>query len=141
MSVLFNYGFSPIHALLISSIFFAAILVELGYSIFAPSDSGKKRINRRMKSANSKKGVSQKGILLQLRKERGLDEDGKFLLPIKWLSRMIVQSGITIGLGRLAACYALYLVFSSLIILYLTGTPLFALSPFPLLQLRSRSCG
>lgn len=132
MSILFNYGFSPVHALLIASVFFAAILVELGYSVFAPSDSGKKRINRRMKSANHKNSLSQKGILLQLRKERGLDEDGKFLLPVKWLSRMIVQSGITIGLGRLAACYALYLVFTTLIILYLTGNPIIALVALPL---------
>ncbi len=132
MSILFNYGFSPIHALLISSVFFAAILVELGYAIFAPGDSGKKRINRRMKSADNKNKMSQKGILVQLRKERGLDQDGKFLLPVIWLNRMIVQSGLTIGLGRLAVCYLLYLVFSSLSILFMTGTLLIALGALPL---------
>lgn len=132
MSTLLNNGFSPVHALLIASVFLAVIIVELAYTVFAPSDTGRKRINRRMSSKNSGNNISQKAILLQLRKERGLDHDGRFVLSAKWLNRMIVQSGFTIGLKNLAIIYGLYFVLSSLGILYLTRSPITAIAVLPL---------
>lgn len=101
--------FSPVHIFLLASVFFAVVVVELGYLVFAPSDGGKKRINRRMSVDRGKKGLSQKSILTQLRKERGLNEDGKFIMPLKRLNRLITRSGLTLGLKKLALYYVIYL--------------------------------
>ena len=106
MTGFFENGFTPIHAMLIASCFFAVVVVELGYMVFSPGNGAKKRINRRMKAGDGKDKLSQKGILVQLRKERGMDEEGRLVLPIVWLNRVIVQAGLTIGLGKLAAYYA-----------------------------------
>lgn len=110
MSALFGNGFTPIHAMLLASVFFAVVVVELGYMVLSPNDSGKKRINRRMNADNDKNKMSQKNILIQLRKERGLDEDGRLVMPLKRLNKLIVQSGITIGLGKLWLYYGLYVL-------------------------------
>ncbi|MEM9278724.1 MAG: type II secretion system F family protein [Pseudomonadota bacterium] len=110
MSALFENGFTPIHAMLLASVFFAVVVVELGYMVFSPNDAGKKRINRRMNADNDKNKLSQKHILIQLRKERGLDEEGKLVMPMKKLNKLIVQSGLTLGLGKLAFYYILYVL-------------------------------
>ncbi|MEM7215310.1 MAG: type II secretion system F family protein [Pseudomonadota bacterium] len=112
MSAFFQNGFTPIHAMLLASVFFAVVVVELGYMVFSPNSDGKKRINRRMNAESEKDKVSQKHILIQLRKERGLDEDGKLVLPLKRLNSLIVQAGITSGLGKLALYYFIYVICS-----------------------------
>ena len=56
----------------------AVLFVEAAYILFATNSLNRNRINRRM--ALSEKKVSQKEILVQLRKERGLDAEGKFVL-------------------------------------------------------------
>jgi len=110
MSALFENGFTPIHAMLLASVFFAVVVVELGYMVFSPNRDGKKRINRRMNADNLKNKLSQKQILIQLRKERGLDEHGNLMMPFfKRINRLIVQSGVTLGMGRLAFYYFIYL--------------------------------
>ena len=120
MSGLFENGFTPVHAMILASMFLAFVVVELGYMVFSPGNGAKKRINRRMKVSDGKDKISQKGILLQLRKERGLDENGKMVLPILWLNRLIVQSGLSIGLGRFFLYYLGYVVVCALGILLFT---------------------
>ncbi|MEM9332185.1 MAG: type II secretion system F family protein [Pseudomonadota bacterium] len=110
MTALFENGFTPIHAMLLASVFFAVVVVELGYMVWSPNDTGKKRINRRMMADNEKNKLSQKHILIQLRKERGLDEEGRLVMPMKRLNKLIVQSGLTLGLGKLALYYAMYVL-------------------------------
>lgn len=110
--------FTPVHALLLASVFFAVVIVELGYMVFSPGNEGKKRINRRM-SADKDNSLSQKNILVQLRKERGLNEDGKFIMPLKRLNALITRSGITTGLSTLAMYYTFYvLVANALVLIY-----------------------
>ncbi|HEX9321100.1 MAG TPA: type II secretion system F family protein [Xanthobacteraceae bacterium] len=46
-------------------------------------------------------------MLVQLRRERGLTAGGLYGLPILSLNRLILQSGLTIGFGRLAAIIGL----------------------------------
>ena len=133
MTALFENGFTPIHALLIASCFFAFVVVEFGYMVFSPGNGAKRRINRRMKTGDGKDKLSQKGILVQLRKERGMDEEGRLVLPVVWLNRIIVQAGLTIGLGRLAAFYAIYLVFSLLSVLFFFKSLIVTLAVSPVL--------
>ncbi len=108
MSALFENGFTPIHAMLLASVFLAVVVVELGYMVLSPNSGGKKCINRRMNAENLKNKMSQKQILIQLRKERGLDENGNFILPfLTKINRLIVQSGVTLGMTRLILYYLL----------------------------------
>lgn len=134
MSGLFADGFTPVHALLMASVFFAVLVVELGYLIWAPANGGKRRINRRMDADKLKGKVSQKNILIQLRKERGLSEDGKFIMPLKWLNRLITRSGLTIGLSKLALYYVLYLFVANAFVLLYWKSLITSLIFFPLLS-------
>ncbi|MEM7067305.1 MAG: type II secretion system F family protein [Pseudomonadota bacterium] len=134
MSGLFENGLTPIHAMLLASVFFAVVIVELGYMVFAPNTEGKKRINRRMNAENDKNKISQKHILIQLRKERGLDEDGKLKMPLLGrLNRLIVQSGLTLGLGRLAFYYLLYVIASVAAVAFYWKSATTTLIAFPIL--------
>jgi len=122
--------FGMAHVFFLSIALMAFMLVEIGYSVLSPSGRNRKHINRRMKASNDD-AISQKDILIQLRKERGMDQDGNLVLRIKWLNTMIVQAGFTIGLKKAAAYYAGYLVFSLLAMLYFTHSPLMALMSLP----------
>ena len=44
----------------------------------------------------------REGMLVQLRRERGLSSDGDYRLPLVALNRLILQSGLTLGIGKLA---------------------------------------
>lgn len=109
LSTLFESGFSPVHAMLAASVFLAFVVVELGYMVISPNENNKKRINRRMSISDGKKKLSQKNILLQLRKERGLDENGMLVMPMKNLNKLILRSGLTLGLKKLSLYYVIYL--------------------------------
>jgi len=122
--------FGPIHLFYISAVLSAVLFVEAAYVLFATNSSKRNRINRRM--ALSEQKVSQKEILVQLRKERGLDEDGKFVLSAAWLNRLIVQAGITSGLGRVAAWYAGFLAFVVLFTLFLTRSVMVTAAVLPI---------
>ncbi|MDJ0612247.1 MAG: type II secretion system F family protein [Rhizobiaceae bacterium] len=110
MTAFFENGFTPLHAMILASALFAVVMVELGYMVFSSGEASKKRINRRMDAERDKGKVSQKHILTQLRKERGLNEDGSFIMPMKRLNRLITRSGLTLGLKKLGFFYLLYLI-------------------------------
>ena len=129
MSILNYFEFEAVHLFYFSLILSAVLFVEAGYILFAINDPNRKRINRRM-MVSAKDKISQKDILVQLRKERGMDGDGNLVLPVKWLNELIVQAGITVGIGRVMACWAGFFIVSSLVLLFLTRSftaPLIAL--------------
>ena len=41
-------------------------------------------------------------MLVQLRRERGLTSGGDYRLPLVALNRLILQSGLTLGIGKFA---------------------------------------
>lgn len=107
----------------------AILLAEAGYLLFAQNNNAKSRINRRMEVSSASK-KSQKDVLLQLRKERGMDEGGGMTLPLKRFNQLIVQAGFKIGLKKILAFYLLYVFTISFIIAVLTqslSSPLIAL--------------
>jgi tight adherence protein B len=78
----------------------AGLLAEAAYLLFFTSRSYRKNVNRRLKLAEN---VSDReAMLVQLRRERGLTTDGDFRLPVVSLNRLILQSGLTMGIGKLA---------------------------------------
>ena len=131
MSGLFENGFTPVHAMMLAAVFLAVIVVELGYIVMSPNENSKKRINRRMSIGDGKEKMSQKNILLQLRKERGLDENGLLIMPMKSLNKLILRSGLTLGLKKLGLYYAIYLVVMTLGIFIYWQSPTISIILFP----------
>jgi tight adherence protein B len=84
------YGFVAISAILFA---------EAAYLLLFKTASYRSRINRRLSLLSDQ--PDRIGILVQLRKERGLNQYGDFRLPIASLNQLILQSGLTVGLPRL----------------------------------------
>jgi len=123
MSALFENGITPVHVMLLASMFFACVLVELGYMVFANPQKAKQRINRRVNAQHAKDKISQKNILIQLRKERGLSEDGKMLLPLKALNRLITRADLSLTMKQIGLIYAAYVfVANAAVFLYWQST-------------------
>lgn len=121
---------SPAQVFLLSLVVSVVLFVEVAYVLVAGNSSARQRINRRMLAGQDKK-ISQKDILVQLRKERGLDADGNFVLPLAWLNRLIVQAGITGGLGRFMAGWTVFFLVSTLALGIVTRSPVLAILAVP----------
>ncbi len=85
------YGFAAISAILFG---------EGVYLLFFSAASYRSRITRRLALLNDT--PDRQSILVQLRRERGLTSAGEFKLPVVSLNRLIMQSGLSVGLSRLA---------------------------------------
>ncbi len=120
---------SPAIVFSVSIALCAIVLAEAAYLLFANGNNAKNRINRRME-VSSKKDISQKDVLVQLRKERGMDEKGGMVLPLRQFNQLIIQAGFTIGLRKFAAYYLIYVLMISFVIAVLTqsiSSPLIAM--------------
>ncbi len=102
------YGFAAASAILFG---------EGAYLLFSSAASYRKRINRRLSLLNDT--PDRQNILVQLRRERGLTAGGDFKLPVVSLNRLILQSGLSIGLSRLGifAAFGSVAVFGAIIVL------------------------
>jgi tight adherence protein B len=76
------------------------LVVEAVYLLFFSAASYRSRVNRRLRLMQD--SVDRQSILIQLRRERGLTGGGDFKLPLVYLNRLILQSGLSIGIGKLA---------------------------------------
>jgi tight adherence protein B len=87
---------------------FAAIatilFVEALYLTFFSTASYKTTINRRMRLMQTE--PNRENILVQLRRERSLTSGGDYSLTLQSLNRLVMQSGLTIGLWKFAGVVA-----------------------------------
>lgn len=72
------------------------ILAEAGYMLLSSGSETRKAVNRRMRL--KERNVNQKEVLVQLRKERGLDGEGGRFSPIVALRNLRIQSGMVMPL-------------------------------------------
>jgi tight adherence protein B len=77
----------------------AILFVEGVYLLFFTKASYRKNINRRLQLSQDKR--DRESILIELRRERGLTSEGNYKLPVVALNRLVLQSGVTIGFGKL----------------------------------------
>ncbi len=119
------------------------LAVEAIYLWCASTASYRGTVNRRLRLM--KDAPDRQSILVLLRRERGLTEDGLYGLPVHALNRLVVQSGLTIGIGRLALGVAVgaVLLFAALLWtgrspLDAAGATLVAALVLPLLVLKMR---
>lgn len=126
--------FSLAHVFMLSAVLLAVVAVEFAFTLLAPASDTRKNINRRM-TAGEEDSVSQQDILIQLRKERGMDADGNFVLPTVWLNRLIVQAGITVGLKRAGLYYGIYVFMALFCVFVFTKSLLILCGVFPIVTL------
>jgi tight adherence protein B len=88
----------------------AGLFAEAVYLLFFTSRSYRKNINRRLQLME---GVTDReAILVQLRRERGLSMGGDYRLPLVAVNRLILQSGLTLGIGKLALYVGIIAMFA-----------------------------
>ena len=90
----------------------AALALEAMYLLFYSTATYRKRINRRLELLND--GTSRANVLVQLRRERGLTNDGEFSFDIQALNQLVMQSGLSIGIGKAAsfAAFGMLVIFA-----------------------------
>ena len=79
----------------------AIFAIEAAYLIISRRVTYKQRTNSRLQGFDS--GEDGERILVELRRQRGLSKDGRFVLPVLSLNRLVLQSGLRIGMARLLA--------------------------------------
>jgi tight adherence protein B len=136
-----SFAIDPLYLIYLLVALAAALFVEAIYLLVFPSRSYRKNINRRLKLMDGQ--PDREAILVQLRRERGLSSGGDYRLPLIALNRLILQSGLTIGIDKFATytgVVALF-VFSMLMLtrgdfLEALGAGLFCCTLLPLLVLK-----
>jgi tight adherence protein B len=91
--------FNPVYLFYILIGVSAAMFAEGAYLLFYNQASYRKNINRRLKVMDAK--PDRESVLVQLRRERGLTSGGDYRLPLVNLNQLVLQSGLTLGFGRL----------------------------------------
>ena len=93
------FDFNPLYLIYLLIGVSAAMFAEGGYLLLYNKASYRKNINRRLKVMHDK--PDRESVLVQLRRERGLTSGGEYRLPLVSFNKLVLQSGLTIGFGRL----------------------------------------
>jgi tight adherence protein B len=135
------FEFSTEHVIYLFVALAAGLFVEGIYLLFFTTQSYRKNVNRRLRLMEGQPDREQ--ILVQLRRERGLSNVGDYRLPLVALNRLILQSGLSIGVGKLAiyVCVLALFAFGALMLLRenlleALGAGLFCCTLLPLLVLK-----
>jgi tight adherence protein B len=95
------FDFDEIYLIYLFAAVSAVLLFEAVYLLFFSKASYRTRVNRRLILMKDK--PDRESILVQLRRERGLTGGGDYRLPMIGLNQLVLQSGLTLGFGMLAA--------------------------------------
>jgi tight adherence protein B len=93
------FDLDPTYAVYAFAVVSAILFGEGVYLLFFSAASYRNRVNRRLALLSDT--VDRQAILVQLRKERGLTMSGDFRLPAASFNRLVVQSGVRMGLTRI----------------------------------------
>lgn len=93
------FNFDPIYLVYLLIGLSAAMFAEGVYLLFYTRSSYRQNINRRLKVADHER--NRESVLVQLRRERGLTAGGDYRLPLIKFNRLVLQSGLSVGFGRL----------------------------------------
>jgi tight adherence protein B len=95
-------GDTSLYVVYAGAALFGIILAEAAYLLVAQKTDRREAVNRRMKIAK-KDEITQRDVLMQLRKERGLDGGRFSVMSFKWLQVLRIQSGMTMALPKFLA--------------------------------------
>jgi tight adherence protein B len=99
-----SFDFDPIYLIYALVAASAALFAEGFYLLCFSGASYRQNVNRRLKLLKDQ--PDRENILVQLRKERGLTGSGNYSLSSINLNQLVLQSGLTFGIGRLVAFIA-----------------------------------
>jgi tight adherence protein B len=91
--------FDPIYLIWLFVAVSAGLTVEAVYLTTYSAASYRSKINRRLML--SKDRTDRESVLIELRRERGLTSGGNYRLSLISVNRLILQSGLTVGVTRL----------------------------------------
>jgi tight adherence protein B len=135
------FEIDPLYVIYLFVALAAGLTVEAVYLLFFQTRSYRMNVNRRLKLLDGQ--PDREGVMVQLRRERGLDTAGNYRLPLVALNRLILQSGLKIGIAKFAiyliviALFAFGLVMATRAsLLEATGAALFCCTLLPLLVLK-----
>lgn len=92
------FGLTELHLFYVFVAVSVVLVAEAIYLLFFSAASYRSRVNRRLRLMSDQ--ADRQTILVQLRRERGLSGSGDFRLPIVYLNRLILQSGLSIGIAK-----------------------------------------
>jgi tight adherence protein B len=94
-----SFDFDPVYLIYGLVAASAALFVEGIYLLFFSGASYRKNVNRRLKLLKNQ--PDRENMLGQLRRERGLSNTGGYSIGIESLNRLVLQSGLTMGIKKL----------------------------------------
>jgi tight adherence protein B len=135
------FNIDPVYVIYLFVALAAGLLVEAVYLLFFNTRSYRKNVNRRLKLQD--KQTDRESVLVQLRRERGLSMTGDYRLPLVALNRLILQSGLKLGIGTFAIYLAVLALFAFGLVMFTrenlleaSGAVLFCCTLLPLLVLK-----
>jgi len=105
-----SFELDPIYLVYLLVAVSAGLFVEGVYLLLFSGSSYRKNVNRRLKLLKNE--PNRENILVQLRKERGLTGGGSYSISFEALNRLVLQSGLTIGINKLLIFVAVVTVAS-----------------------------
>jgi tight adherence protein B len=105
-----HFDFNPIYLVWLFVALAAGLTVEAIYLTCFSAASYRSRINRRLMIAKDR--TDRESVLVELRRERGLTGAGDYRIGFTALNRLILQSGLTLGLTKLFVIVAFASVFA-----------------------------
>ena len=120
-----SFELDPIYLVYLLVAVSAGLFVEGVYLLFFSGASYRKNVNRRLKLLKDE--PNRENILIQLRKERGLTSAGNYRVGFEALNRLVLQSGLTVGIGKLITFVAVGAAASFVLALIVRGNFLEAL--------------
>jgi tight adherence protein B len=136
-----TFDFDPIYLIYVLVAASAGLFAEGIYLLCFTGATYRNNVNRRLKLQKGQ--PDRESILIQLRRERGLTSSGGYSLKSVNLNQLVLQSGLTVGFGRLVTFVVLGAVMAFGAVMILRGNlmqaflvALFAGFVLPILVLR-----
>jgi tight adherence protein B len=120
-----SFDFDPIYLIYVLVAASTGLLVEAVYLLVFSGASYRSNVNRRLKLLKNE--PNRENVLVQLRKERGLTTSGDYRIGLEAINRLVLQSGLTMGLNKLLAFVAIGAATSFGLGLFFRGNALEAL--------------
>jgi tight adherence protein B len=135
------FEIDPLYVIYLFVALAAGLFVEAIYLLLFNTRSYRKNVNRRLKLLDNQ--PDRESVLVQLRRERGLTAGGEYRLPLVALNRLILQSGLKLGIGSFAIYLSVLAMFAFGLlmatrgdILEAAGAALFCCTLLPLMVLK-----
>jgi tight adherence protein B len=103
-----SFDFDPVYLVYLLVAASAGLFAEGVYLLCFAGGSYRTNVNRRLKLLKDE--PNRENILVQLRRERGLTRGGNYSIGIESFNRLVLQSGLTIGLKKILVFIAVGVV-------------------------------